>query len=681
MLKHFTSPASIAVIGASGNPDKIGGRPIAFLKRAGYGGRIIPVNPKSAEIQGLAAVTSLREAEGSAELAIIALAARFVPDSIRDCIATGVKAAIVLSSGVEGEAAEAAFAEARAAGLRLVGPNSLGTFSTASGAFTTFATALDGAWPKPGRIAIVSQSGAFGSYLYALIDLAGGGVSHFLATGNEEDLSTTDLLGALAKDDATDVIVLANEGIKDGPGLLDAIRAARKAGKSVIALKTGRSDAGRQAAATHTGSLAGEDSVYDAAIRQAGAIRVHGLEEAADIAVGLTRRPRMAGDRLGVVTTSGGVGVLLSDIADEAGLAMPPLPDSAVAEIAEFLPFAEGVNPVDSSTQILADMSLFERLLSTTIRSGAFDGLVIFLAHIGRNDAHFATVSKGILAAARAFPDVPIAVSMVATEANRAVLEDAGIPVFEEPARAVRLLAGLRAQTVAATVEASGAGLPALPAAGTLNETDAARWLADLGLPMALQAHAADEDATVAAAEAMGYPVVLKVSSPDILHKSDVGGVLLNIPDAKRLREGYNRVMASVSAAMPEAAIDGVTVAKQVQDGPELILGTTTDPDFGPVVMVGIGGTTAELYKDVAFRVAPFDTAEAHKMLAELRGHALLTGFRQFEAADTGALAAILARISEVVFALREQNLGIEINPIRLSGADPIGLDAVVTTG
>lgn len=679
MLGHFSAPKSVAIIGASGNPDKIGGRPIAFLKRAGYAGRIIPVNPRSEEIQGIPAVASLRDADDAAELAVIALAAKFVPNAIRDCIATGVKAAIILSSGVEGDDAQAAFQEAQSAGLRLVGPNSLGTFSALSGTFTTFATALDGSWPREGKIAIVSQSGAFGSYLYALIDLAGGGISHFFATGNEQDVSTADLVAELSRDDETDVIVLANEGIKDGRGLLDAIRIARKAGKSVIALKTGRSDAGRQAAATHTGSLAGEDKVYDAAIRQAGAIRAYGLEEAADIAVGLTRRPRMAGSRLGVVTTSGGIGVLLSDIADEAGLDMPPLPVNAVSEIAEFLPFAEGVNPVDSSTQILSDMSLFEKLLSTTINSGAFDGLVIFLAHIGRNDAHFATVSKGILSASEKFPDVPIVVSMVATNANRRVLEDAGIPVFEEPARAVRLLAGLRSAEASAVVDASTEILPPPPEGGALNETSAAAWLEEIGIPMAVQKHAADEDAAVAAAEAMGYPVVLKISSPDILHKSDVGGVKLNINDQGALRAAFKQVMDATTNAIPEASIDGVTVAKQVQEGPELILGTTIDPDFGPVVMVGIGGTTAELYKDVTFRVAPFDRAEARAMLTELRGHELLNGFRQFQPADHEALAGMLERVSKVIFGLRDKRIGIEINPVRISGRDPIGLDAVVS--
>lgn len=679
MLNVFAAPNAIAVFGASNDPNKIGGRPIAFLKKAGYGGIIVPINPNAQSVQGLPAFPDLNAAAIDVDLAIIALPARFVLPAVRACAAQGVKAATIFSSDVAEEDLMGALSAARGAGMRILGPNSLGSFSTGGGVFATFATALDGAWPKQGEIAIVSQSGAFGSYLYALMDRAGGGLSHVLATGNELDLTVADLVGMLAGDRNTKVIVIALEGVRQGAELMTAVAHARRTGKSVIAMKTGRSAAGRIAAATHTGALAGEGAVFDAALRQSGALIARNLDEAADYARILVRRPRMAGCDLGIVTTSGGIGVLLSDYAEDVGLRVRAMPEPAQKKIKDILPFADGANPIDSSAQILSDMSLFGQMLEIVIEEGGYDALVVFLAHIGRNDAHFAAVAPGLLAARRAHPDLPIIVSMVATEANKIRLEDAGIPVFEDPERAVRAATALRASPAEQLPAQSK--LPDVEAPeARLNESAAADWLTSAGVPMAAQRHVTHKDSAIRAANDLGFPLVLKVSSPDILHKSDVGGVCVGLTSPEAVAAAFSSVIKRAEDAVRDAKIDGAILAEMVADGPELILGTTIDPDFGPVVMVGTGGIQAELYKDVVFRTAPISPGEAMAMLDDLEGSALLNGFRGGPVADRNAVGAVISRVSHLADHFREIGLRIEINPLRIVDGQPIGLDAVIQT-
>lgn len=677
-LRPFTAPRGIAVIGASDTPDKIGGRPLAFLLRAGYAGPVRPVNPRGGTVQGLPALTRIEELPGDCDLAVLAVPGASVAPSVAALGARGVRAAVVFASDLDAPAQAALLAAARAAGVRLLGPNTLGLFSTGSGCFATFSTALDGVWPRSGPVSVVSQSGAFGSYLYALIDAAGAGIRHLITTGNGLDLDLPEVLEGLVADAETSVVLLAFEGLRDGRRLMAAIRALRAAGKPVVAMKSGRSEAGQRAAATHTGALAGEDAILDTALAAAGAVRARTMREGAELAAALAQGLRMPGPRLGVVTTSGGVGVLAADYAEEAGLTLPPLPAEAAATITAALPMAGIGNPVDSSTGILADFARFGTLVQAVQDSGAYDGLLLYLAHIGRNPAHWQGVLPAIAAARARRPDMPLVLSMLAPEGPRRVMTEHGVPVFEDPADAVRLMGLLSRIAPPEGAPAPPGALPPLPTR-TLNEAEAMEWLAAAGLPVPWTRLARDgAEAGRLAAQGPGR-LAVKIASPDILHKSDVGGVRLDVTPAE-VAGVADALLREVAARAPGARIDGVTLAEMVPEGPDLILGTLADPAFGPVVMLGTGGLAAEALRDVAFAPAPLTEAAALHLADGLRAARLLDGFRGGPVADRAALAQAVARVAALAAAGESRGLTIEINPLRIRpDGSPVCLDAVVT--
>ncbi|MGE0256003.1 MAG: acetate--CoA ligase family protein [Alphaproteobacteria bacterium] len=687
-LDALLRPRSVAVIGASTDPDRIGGRPIQFLRRAGFAGPIYPVNPRAAEVQGIRAWPSVADLPEAPDVAIVALPAGVVAATVEAGLARGTRAFIVFSAGFgeageEGRRAQADIAaRVRAAGGRMIGPNSLGLLATGSGFFGTFATALDGAWPRPGRVAIATQSGACGSYLLAMGTTRGLGVSRFVATGNEADVDVADVVAWLAGDPDSDVIVCAVEGARDGMRLRRALDAARAAGKPVIAMKVGATEAGRAAAASHTGALAGAAEVWDGVFRQHGAWPVHSLEEAVDVAIAASQPARPASARVGLITTSGGVGVLLADAAVAAGLDPAPMPEAARARIEALLPLASGRNPVDTTAQILADMSLFGRILAIMTGDGGFDSIVAFLAHIGRNPAHFAAIEPALMQARRARPDVPFALCMLCDEELRDRLVRDGFLVFEDPTRAVRAVAALYGIAHAGPVPAADESDDGatMVAGETLDEAEAATLLAAAGVPMATARIATTARAAAAAADALGYPVALKILSPDIAHKTEVGGVRLGLADAGAVRRAFAEVMAGARAKAPSARLRGVLVAPMLSGGVEAIAGVEHDPAFGPVVMVGLGGTMVEVFRDVAFRAAPFDTATARDMIGELRGAALLGDFRGRGPADTEALAQALAALSRFAWVNRDRLASVDINPllVRPAGTGVIGLDALI---
>jgi acyl-CoA synthetase (NDP forming) len=678
-LSYFTAPRSIAIVGASESPDKIGGRPLSFLLRAGFPGQLLPVNPRAGTVQGLPALASVDLLPAGVELAIVALPGPLVAQAMDQLAEKGVRAAIVFSSDLAAGETSAIVSRAKARGLRTLGPNTLGLFSTGSGCFATFATALDGSWPRSGPIAVVSQSGAFGSYLYALIDNAGGGISHMITTGNGADLDLPEIIDALASDGETTVVVIAFEGVRDGRALVDAIARLRAAGKPVVAMKSGRSAAGKKAAATHTGALAGDDAVLDAALHAAGALPARTMQEAAHLAAALARGLRMAGPRLGVVTTSGGVGVLASDYAEEAGLVLPELPDGTRVAIRSFLPMAGLDNPVDSSTGILSDFGLFGRLVEAVQTSGRYDGLLLYLAHIGRNPKHWAGVEPAIRQARARRPDMPLVVSMLAPEGPRRSLSDMAVPVFEDPADAVRLiglLAALPQPDPPADVRQPASPLPA----GPLSEAAAMSWLEAEGLPTPRRALAATPEEAQSMAPGIGATLAVKVVSADIAHKSEAGGVRLGVA-ADRAGAAFAEVTEAASRSMPQARLDGVMLAEMVAPGPEIIVGTLQDPAFGAVVMVGLGGVAAEALRDAAFALAPIGREAALALIARLRGRELLSGFRGGPVADLPALADIVSRVSHLAAWGRPAGLQIEINPVRIApDGRPVCLDALVVT-
>ena len=687
-LDPLFRPRSVAVIGASNVPEKIGGRPIAMLKASGFAGRVIPINPGGPTVQGLPAFASLDAVDGPVDVAIVAVPQAAVNDAIDQCARKGVRAVVVFSAGYA-EVSEAGAqaqrelaARVRDAGMRMLGPNCMGFANLREGLIATFHPAFTSVMPRTGRLAIVSQSGAFGGIAANLAGERGITFSHMMTTGNEADLQASDCLAWLATDKDTDAILLYLEGCRDGDRLLDALALAHAHRKPVIAIKLGRTDAGARAASSHTAALAGSDAVFDAVFRQYGVYRAESIEEFIDVGCSTVTGRMPVNERVGLVTVSGGVGVLMADAAAARGLDVSPLPEEARRRMKAIVPFAGVENPLDVTGQILADPTLFGQGMDIVLDGGADYGSVVgFLGAAMRTPAFGATLLPTWSRLAAQYPDRHLAIAGIVDDSVRAQLESLGITIFREPTHATRAIAAMRGfvKTHATPLvrPAVPAGMPALPPA-PINEVDAMACLRAAGLPTVDQRLVRSADEAAAAATALGLPVVLKIVSPDILHKSDVGGVRVGLATEAAVREAYEAVVARVRAAAPHARIDGCLVAPMVRGGVETIIGVTRDHTFGPVVMFGLGGIFVEALGDVSFRVAPFDVTQAHCMIDEIRGRKVLDGLRGAPPADVGALAQALATLSGFAAAHREHLLSVEANPFVVLERGAVALDAVI---
>ena len=690
-IQDLLAPRSVAVIGASDDPTRIGGRPIAYMRAAGYEGRLIPVNPNRSTVQGLAAVPSVMDIDGTIDFALIAVPAKHVAQTIRDAGAKGAKAALCFSSGFAemGEAGAALEVEviraARETGVRLIGPNCLGAFNAETGFIPCFSSALERGAPITGGLAIVSQSGAYGSHIYWLARQRGLGTRYFMTTGNEADVGVSEVIGLMADDPDVHCIMAYAEGIRNGPQLIESLEKARAARKPVFVMKVGRSAVGAAAASSHTASLAGEDAVHDAILRQHGAVRVRTTEEMLDAADAARTRVYPVGNRLGVVTISGGAGVLIADEADARGLDVAPMPEDAQAELREILPFAAPRNPVDVTAQAFNDLNLVTLFLQKMIERGDYDSLLCFWTSV----AGSAIMADKLLAAMRAGiagqKGLLVVQSIIADAAVTKRYTDDGYPVFEDPSRAV---AAIDALTRAGMAFAAGRPvMPPVPAPaalpdGPLTEGVAAAALAIAGVPMATAALACSAGDAAALAAAAGGPVAIKIASPDIAHKTDAGGVALGVAP-EDAAAAFDAMMIRVRGHAPDAVIEGALISAMAPPGVDLILGAKTDPAFGPVVMVGLGGVFAEVFHDVAFRRAPVTHGVALEMLRSLRGWPLLDGARGAALADVDAAAAAVSALS--IFAASQGAAidSVEINPLRVlpAGRGALGLDALIVRG
>lgn len=691
-LEAFFAPHSIAVIGASDDPTKIGGRPIRNLILGGYAGRIVPINPRHERVQGLPAFAHLAESGTPIELAIIAVPAAQVPAAVEDCVANGVRAAIIFSAGfaeagAAGQQAQDRIrATAQRSGLRLLGPNCMGTMSTRRGVLATFTSGIVEQAPPVGRISLASQSGAFGAHCLALMRERGLALNLWATTGNQCDVEVADFLAHMAADPDTDVIIGNIEGIREAAKLIEAFEIAQRAGKPMIVMKVGTSDAGATAMASHTASLAGSDAIFDAVARQYGVYRARTIDALMDVAYAATRGrfPRASG--LGIVTVSGGVGVLMADAAAEEGVALEPLPEAAQAALKRLLPFAGTQNPVDVTAQILNDPDLIEPMLAVMLDEGGHASVVIFLSHLGLNPAIIDRLLPGLRRIAARYGGHYLSVSLLAHRQVRADLEVAGYTVFEDPTRAVHAACAL-ARFTESFAAPSRPDAPPVPPATVIAgaryaEFESKQLLGAAGIEVTRERVATSADEAAAFASEIGFPVVLKIVAADIAHKSDVGGVLLNLGDAGAVRAGYAAILARVAAAVPSASVDGVLVAAMIPAGVETVIGVVRDPVFGPVVMFGLGGVFVEVLNDVAFRRAPFGNGEALAMTQQIRGRALLHGARGTPPADVDALAAALSRLSVFAVANADAVASIDVNPfiVRPQGQGAVAVDALIET-
>ncbi|WAI84819.1 MULTISPECIES: acetate--CoA ligase family protein [Achromobacter] len=694
-LSRLFTPRSIAIVGASATPGKIGAMPVSLLRQHGYDGRILPINPRADSIQGLPAAPDLAALDTDVDLVILAVPAAHAAQALQSARPGQVGGAVVFTSGFSETGAsgvamqEALCAIARERGIRLLGPNCLGYMNVRHKVYATFSPAPANGAVALGGIGMVSQSGAFGAYAYCMARERGLGLSHWISTGNEADIDVADCIHWLAHDADTRVIMAYMEGCRDGAKLRRALAAARDAGKPVVVTKIGRTQAGAQAAASHTAALAGDDAVYDALFRQYGALRARSIEDFFNLGYALdTWKQRPQGKRLGIFTISGGVGALMADEAEEAGLSLPEPDAGAQARLLERVPFAGPRNPVDVTGQVVSEPGLLLATADDMLADGRYDALAVFLAAAGSSETLWPTFETFAREMRARHPDVPLAFCALFPPERRRELERLGTLVFEDPSAAIRTVgavAGLAGMSGAASDASTHTSMPPVaansaPLRDTYNEVQAMNVLRQAGLPVPDCTLATDADTAVAAAARAAGPVVLKVVSPDILHKSDVGGVKLNLSGEDAVRHGHAAILDSVRTHCPNARIDGVLVAPMAPKGVECIVGMHRDPVFGPVVMFGLGGVFVEVLKDVSFRLAPFDHVQALSMIREIKGYALLQGARGAPPCDINALADALVALSRFADARREDFSSVEINPLLAlpDGQGVLALDAVL---
>jgi acetyltransferase len=701
-LDPFFRPRAIAIVGASEDFNRINGRPLKFLLDKGYAGRIYPVNPRYETLAGLACYPSVTAIPGPFDLAIVAVPAKAVTAAIQECVAKGVPSAVVFSSGFgemgeEGRRLEAELAAAaRRGGLRLCGPNTLGFMNTFDRVLATFSQAGEGDTP-PGPVAFVTQSGAFGTAMVALGRQQGLAFGYFVNSGNEADLGFADLLGWVVEDPRIKVVAGYIEGLRDGRKLLGVADRALEIGKPLVITKVGRSAAGARAASSHTGSLAGRDRVYAGVFRQKGVLRALHEETLLDLAAVFSVCPLPAGPGLGIVTQSGGAGVLMADRAEELGLTVPVLSDATQATLKKIVPaFGAVRNPVDITAQFIADPGLLRASLEAVLQDPGVDVAIFYLGLMAR----FADQVVANLREAYAGASKPLVVAWVAApETARAALREAGICMLPSATRAVDAVHGLvefaerrrqwlvadhaRDATTASPARDTLARVVAAARArgtGVLGAPDTFTVLAAYGVPVAparLVTSAAEAAQTL---RELGGPIALKVESPDILHKTEADAIRLGVNDAETARRAFEEVVANARRYRSNAVIRGVLAQRMVSGGTEVVVGLHRDPQFGPVVMVGLGGVLVEALEDVAFGAAPLTRSDAQAMLRSLRGARVLSGVRGRPPADVDALIAVLTAVSRLGVDAEGAIAELDINPLIVHprGGGVVAVDGLI---
>ncbi len=686
-LDDLLSPRSVAVVGASDDPTRIGGRPIAFFKNLGYEGAVYPINPNRETVQGIKAYPTLGDVDGAIDFVLVSVPAKGVLDVVRQATEKNAKTVMIFSSGfgemneAGQQAQEELTAIAKQTGIRIIGPNCLGVFNSAINFYPTFTTTVERRQPKPGGLAIASQSGAYGSHIFYLAHLRGLDMTYWVTTGNECDVHVAEVIKLLAEKEDVHAICAYAESIKDGDVLVEGLEAARAERKPVVFMKVGRSAVGAEAASSHTASLAGDDVVYDAVLKQAGCYRARTTEEALDIAYAARPRIYPAGRRIGLVTVSGGGGVLMADAAADHDLDVAAMPAEAQAIMKELVPFAAPRNPVDVTAQFFNDMTLVPKFTKLMLEQGNYDALIGFWTSVAGSPKISPSLRAGLVEALQGHDRKLFIQSLVAPPEICKEYEDEGFPCFEDPSRAVATMAALMFYGMAFDAgRAPQPDVPQLPALpdGALGEREAKAVLAGFGLPVVEDVLATTAQEAAAAQQKAGGPVALKIASADILHKTEVGGVELDIDGAEATAAAFERIVANAKRAAPDARIDGVIVSPMVEDGIDCILGAKQDPVFGPVVMFGLGGIFTEIMGDVSLRRAPVSEATAIEMIDELKGRPLFEGARGAKPVDKGVVARAISQLSVFAAAHKDGIESIEMNPLRVLPDRCVALDALI---
>ena len=696
-IHRMLNPASIAVVGATPRL-QYGGRFLKAALRSPDSVRVYPVNPRYDEVMGVRCYPSLTDLPESPDLVGIIVRYDRVMDVLDECARCGAGSAIVISAGFaergideRSDLQERMGEFARSSGVRVCGPNCLGIANLRTGIWATASSlAADG---KSGPIGLVSQSGAsaFGPFLARALE-KGVGYSYIVSTGNEADLGSADFIRYLVDDPHTRVIACFIEGFKDGASLMEAARAARQRGKPIVMIKVGRSELGSRAAGSHTAALSGEDTVHDAAFRQLGIIRVDDYDDLIEVSQLMAYSAAPSAPGVSVVSHSGGISSLTADNCGQVGLSLPPLSDDTVQGLDEVLKgFGWAANPADVTGHANSDN--FPRILDLMSADPEMGTVVV--------------ASAGSDSQAQQIVDLrdrmskPIAFlwtgSQSATD-GLDLLKSSNIPVFYQPGTVARGVKALIDYHRGREVHvAAGAPCSAEPSAEqrreiarlsslgrhTLSEHEAKDLLALWGVPVTRERRVDSLEEACAAAAEMGYPVALKVESPDILHKTDAGLVELGVGGVADLRRAYDTLLANARSKHPGARVSGVLVQEMVTGGTEVIVGVSRDPHFGQVLLLGMGGVLVELYRDVALRVCPITREDAQEMIAEVRGARVLEGYRGIPAGDVEALTDALMSVSTMAVHLRDSLRELDVNPLTVlpRGQGVKALDALAVLG
>ncbi|MBA7510073.1 Peptidyl-lysine N-acetyltransferase Pat [subsurface metagenome] len=689
MVEKLFNPKSIAVIGASRQEGKVGHSVLKNLLQYGYPGKIYPINPKAKEILRTRTYSTIFAVEGEIDLAVVAIPSQFVPSILKDCVNRGIGAVVIISagfkeSGKQGSQLERELVETiKNSSIRVLGPNCLGIIDTASSLNASFAAGM----PSPGNIAFFSQSGALCT---AVLDWALGedvGFSKFISLGNKADIDEVDLLLTLADDQETKVILGYLEGIEDGVRFMEVAKEVSRK-KPVIIIKSGRTQAGARAASSHTGTLTGLDTAYEAAFRQCGIIRAETVQTLFDYAIAFAYQPLPRGPNLAILTNAGGPGIIAADAVENSILQMASFRENTISKLRKELPSNASIyNPVDVIGDAGADR--YEKAMKTIVNDPGVDSLTVILAPQAMTKIkETAEVISKISSAVSDKPIVSSFMGRLEVKQGIRILRSGKIPNYSYPERTISALEAMvkyrkwketpfgkilsfevnkkKAEKIFTKAkEKSEANL-------TTEETREVLSAYGFSLPQRIVTETSRE--AISAANSLGYPVVMKIVSPDILHKSDVGGVKVGITEKSQVARSFEDLISNAKRFMPEALIMGVTVEEMIVPGKEVVLGSSRDPSFGPLLMFGLGGIYVEVLKDVSFRIAPLTFNEAELMIKEIRSYPILKGVRGEEPSDLIAVRESLLRLSQLVTDFSEI-LEIDINPLMVL---PAGKGAVV---
>ena len=671
-LFPFFKPQGVVVIGASTSPEKLGYGVARNLIQSGYQGAIHFVSQKPGELFGHPIYTDLNQVPDPVELAVLIVPPSATPKAIEECGQRGIKAAIIVASGFRESGSDGAMLEqqcldvARAYGIRLLGPNCIGIIDTHFPLDTTF---LQPPMPTQGGIGFISHSGAFAASIVDWARNQGFGFSQIVSLGNQADVNETDMLPMLADDPHTKVIALYMESVSDGKRFVDVAKEVTRH-KPVIALKVGRFESGQKAAASHTGALAASDTAFDAAFEKAGILRANTAEQMFDWAIALENCPLPHGKNIAILTNAGGPGVIAADSLEQNELSLAQLNESTLKELSAILPPSAAIhNPVDMLASASPDV--YANCLKILLEDSNVDAVMVILPPPPMFKAE--VVADKLAKVIQQF-DKPVVIALLGStliEKAQTTFELSNMPTYPFPERAASALGALyrRAESLATKATTKPVNQISKDAV-----TEPEELLTAYGIPTAQIKLARNEKETVAIANELGYPIVMKIASPDIPHKSDAGGVVLNIKDATALQSAYTQLIEHIQMERPNAKIEGVHIQSQIPDGQEVIVGMVRDPQFGPLMMFGSGGVEVEGLKDVAFALAPLTQAEAEKMIRKTWAGRKLKGFRNISSADEESVVDVLTKLSHL--ALENEFIEeLEINPLRVLGEGSVAVD------